>query len=145
MSEENVEISRRVFAQIVGLAGSLGPEEIEARLTDAALAELYDPEVEWVPVPQGLLAGGSYVGYEGIRRFWADFVSAWDEIVAEPQEFRDVGNDRVVITMRVRGRMHEIEIDEVWSAIWTLRNGRIVRSQAFTSEDGALEAAGLEE
>jgi ketosteroid isomerase-like protein len=145
MSGENVEIARRVFAHLVGLAGSVGPEEIEAQLTDAALEELCDPEVEWVPVPQGLLTGGSYVGYEGIRRFSADFFSAWDEFVAEPKEFRDVGNDRVVVSMRVRGRMHELEIDEVWSAIWTLRNGRIVRSQAFTSEDGALEASGLRE
>jgi ketosteroid isomerase-like protein len=99
-----------------------------------------------VPVPQGLLAGRSYVGFEGIRRFWADFVSTWDEYVAEPREFLDVANDdQVVVIMRVRARMHELAIDEVWSAIWTLRNRRIVRSQAFTSQDGALQAAGLRE
>jgi hypothetical protein len=93
MSEENVEVVRRVFARLDELVGSVGPEEIEARLSDAVLEELYDPDVEWVPVPQGLLAGRSYVGYEGLRRFWADFVSTWDEYVAEPREFLDVAND----------------------------------------------------
>jgi ketosteroid isomerase-like protein len=147
MSEGNIEVARRVFAhlKLVALGGSVGPEELEAQLTDAALEKLYDPEVEWVPVSQGLLAGDSYVGYEGLRRFSADFVSVWDEFVADPQEFRDVGKDRIVVTMRVRGRINELEVDEVWSAIWTLRNGRIVKTQTYTSEDGALEAAGLSE
>jgi ketosteroid isomerase-like protein len=145
VSQENVEIVRRAFARLVERVGSVGPEEIEAQLNDAVLEEFYDPDVEWVPVPQGLLAGRSYVGYEGIRRFWADFVSTWDEYVAEPEEFLDIANDQVVVIMRVRARMHELAIDEVWSAIWTLRNRRIVRSQAFTSQDGALQAAGLRE
>jgi ketosteroid isomerase-like protein len=99
MPEENVEVVRRVFARLDELVGSVGPEEIEARLSDAVLEELYDPDVEWVPVPQGLLAGRSYVGYQGLRRFWADFVSTWDEYVAEPREFLDVANDQVVVIM----------------------------------------------
>jgi hypothetical protein len=45
----------------------------------------------------------------------------------------------------VKGRMHELEIDEVWSHLYTLRNGRVVRVQSFASREGALEAAGLSE
>ncbi|MEK6252241.1 MAG: nuclear transport factor 2 family protein [Actinomycetota bacterium] len=139
MSQENIELSRRVFAE---LARANELDEVER--TDAALEEFFDPDVEWVPVPQGLLAGSTYQGYEGIRRFWADFVSAWDEYLMEPQEFLDAG-DQVVVIVRVRGRMHKLEINEVWSVLNTFRDGRIVRVQGFTSRDGALEAAGLRE
>ena len=41
--------------------------------------------------------------------------------------------------------MHELELGEAWSALYTLRNGRVVRVQGFTTREGALEAAGLSE
>ena len=131
-----MEIVRRAFAVL----GEAQPEE----LTDQALNDFYDPGVEWVPIPQGVLAGNSYVGFEGIRRFSADFVAAWDELRFEPKEFRQSG-DRVIAVIRMRGRMHELEVDGVWSGLFTLRNERIVRVQGFASRGGALEAAGLSE
>jgi ketosteroid isomerase-like protein len=135
VSQENVEIVRR----FIGI-GVRQPGE----LTDDLLAEFFDPQVEWVPVPQGILAGSRYAGFEGIRRFSTDFFAAWDELVVEPQEFHEVG-DVVVAIARMKGRMHELEIDEPWSAVFTLRDRRIVRVQGFASRDGALEAAGLRE
>jgi ketosteroid isomerase-like protein len=136
MSQENVEIVRRVFATI----GDSQPDD----LRDDVLAELFDSEVEWVPVPQGLLAGASYQGYEGIRRFAGDFVATWDELRVETLEFRDFG-DKVAVQIRMRGRMHGLELDEAWSGLYTLRNGRIMRVQGFASPEGALRAAGLSE
>ena len=134
MSEENVEVARRLVA-------TLGKSQVED-LTDDALGHFFDPDVEWVPEPQGVLAGNSYVGFEGIRRFAADFVSAWDEISVEAQDLREAG-DRVVAILQMRGRMHDVDIDELWSGLYTFRNGRILRVQGFVSRDGALEAAGL--
>ena len=136
MSQENVEIVRRIFDTI----GESQPDD----LSDDVLAQLFEPDVEWVPVPQGVLAGARYQGYEGIRRFAADFFAAWDELRVEPQEFREVG-DQVAVLMRMRGRMHELELDEAWSGLYTIRNGRISRIQGFASTRGALEAAGLAE
>ena len=136
MSQENVEIVRRVFDTV----GESQPEDS----SDDLLAGLFEPDVEWVPIPQGLLAGSTYRGYEGIRRFSAEFVAAWGELRVEPEEFREVG-DRVVVLLRLRGRMHELELDEAWSALYTLRNGRVVQVQGFANRDSALEAAGLSE
>jgi ketosteroid isomerase-like protein len=135
MSRENVEVVRRFYA--------IGNRPLE-ELTDDLLSAFFDPEVEWVPIPQGVLGGNNYVGFESLRRFWTDFIGAWDELAVEPQEFLEAG-DLVVGVARMKGRMHELEIDEVWSALFTLRNERIVRVQAFASRDGALEAAGLRE
>ena len=141
MSQENVAIVRRAFAALAG--ESVERDELEGRLTDAALREFFDPDVEWIPTGQSPLATSEYHGYEGVRRFWAEVLTAWDEYRMEPQEFFDAGT-QVAVVMRMRGKTHEVEIDEVWSGLWTLRNGRAVRVQGFASRDGALEAAGSE-
>ena len=133
MSQENIEIARRFVS-----LGERRPED----LTDDLLKQFFDPDVEWIPLPQGVLAGNTYVGFDGIRRFSIDFFAAWDELVVEPQEFRDEG-DLVVAVMRMRGRMHELEIDEMWSGLFTFHNGRIIRVEAFSNPHEALEAAGF--
>jgi ketosteroid isomerase-like protein len=141
MSQQNVELVRRLFAE---LAPNFPVDEPESRLTDATLGEFFDPEIEWVPVRQSLLAVDSYRGYDGVRRFWIEFLSTWEEYVVEPQEFFDRG-DQVAVIMRMSGRTHDLAIQETWSSLYTLRNGRILRIEAFTSRDGAVEAAGLSE
>jgi ketosteroid isomerase-like protein len=139
MSQENVELVRETFDRFMRGGRVSQPED---DLADDALSEFFDPEIEWVPVPQGVLAGSRYVGFEGLRRFWADFYAAWDELVVEPIEFREAG-DGVVGVSRMKGRMRGLEIDETWSGLFTVRDARIVRVQGFASRDGALEAAGL--
>ena len=133
MSEENVGVVRRAFAAL----GDAKPED----LTDDVLREFFDPAVEWVPVPQGVLAGGSYLGFEGVRDFAADFLGAWDDLRAEPEEIRQA-HDRVISVVRMTGRVDDLEVEEAWSSLFTLRDGRIVRVEGFASRDGALEAAG---
>jgi hypothetical protein len=144
MSEENVDVARRALAFFVGLGGRIESDQAADRMPDSALRDFLDPEVELIPIAQGLLSGNTYKGYEGIRRFWADFFGAWDEFHAEPQQFLDA-DPQVVVVLRMSGRMHELEVDEVWSQLMTFHNGRVFRLQAFSSPDGALEAAGLSE
>jgi ketosteroid isomerase-like protein len=142
MSQENIEAVRRALAFWGELGGHTEPEQIADLIPDAALQEFIDPEVEVIPTAQGLLSGNTYTGYQGIRSFWADFFTIWDEFRAEPQRLVDTGA-KVVSVIRLRGRVHELEVDEVWSHLWTVSQGRIVRVQTFASADGALEAAGL--
>ena|SRR5215218_114762 len=142
MSQENVETVRGVFALAARFSGVLSAGEVDRYLTDAALREYFDPEIEWVPVPQSLLATSSYTGYAGVRRFWTDFLSAWDEYVLKPVDFVDCG-DQVAMIMRMTARTQELRLDELWSSLFTLRDGKIVRVQGFTNREGALEAARL--
>jgi len=98
-----------------------------------------------VPDPGGHPWGPHHTGFAGFRRWAADFLAVWDEIHTEPQEFLDRG-DRVVTVLRMKGKLHGLEIDEVWWALSTHRDdGRMVRFQAFGTREGALEAAGLRE
>ena len=39
------------------------------------------------------------------------------------------------------GRMRDMQIDETFSVLFTLRDSRIVRIEVFASRDGALAAA----
>jgi ketosteroid isomerase-like protein len=139
VSAENVEIARRAS---VLAAESIESDEVERRLTDAALGKFFGTDIEWIPAKESPLATNEYHGYEGVRRFWAELLSIWDWYRAEPRDFLDAG-DQVVEIMRLVGETHGVEIDEVWSALWTLRDARVVRVQGFASHDGALEAAGL--
>jgi ketosteroid isomerase-like protein len=139
MSQQNVELVRRLYARF---AGSFPVEEVDSRLSDAALAEFFDPEVEWLPVPQSLLAIDSFQGYDGVRRFWREFRSMWDEYEVAPQELLDAG-DQVVVVMRMQCRTGDLAVDETWSSLQTVRDGRVVRVQGFSTIDGAARAAGL--
>jgi ketosteroid isomerase-like protein len=138
MSEENVEAVRELFAAFQGV--DVG--NFERRLDE--VREIVDPEVEWVAAPHSLLASEEYRGYDGVRRFWTQFLSAWDEYGVQVDELIDAG-DHVVAVLRLRGRTNELEVDEARSSLITLRDGRIVRIEPFASKDDALEAAGLPE
>jgi len=137
MSQENVEAVRRLFAAFQGVdAGTFERRFDEVR-------EIFDPEVEWVAAPHSLLASEEYRGYDGVRRFWTQFLSAWDEYGVHIDELIDAG-DQVVAVMRLSGRTNELEVDEARSSLLTLRDGKIVRIEPFASKAEALEAVGLQ-
>jgi ketosteroid isomerase-like protein len=138
MSQENVEVVRRLFAAFQ----SVDVGNLERHLDE--VRDILDPEVEWVAAPHSLLATEEYRGSDGVRRFWTQFLSTWDEYGVEVEELIDAG-DQVVAVMRLSGRTHEREIDQPRSSLLTLRNGKIVRIEPFASKDDALEAARLRE
>ena len=141
MSQENVELVRRLYAELTS-GGSA--QEFEQRLTDEALSAFLDPGIEWVPVRDSLLVVDRYRGFDGVRQFWSEFVSAWDEYGVEPLRFYDDG-DQVAVVVHIVGRTHGVEIDQTRSSLLTIRDGRVIRVESFADPDGAREAAGLRE
>ena len=111
-------------------------------MTDEALGRFLDPSIEWVPVTDSVLAVDSYRGFDGVRKFWGEFVSAWDSYGVEPITFDDAG-DRIAVAVRIVGRTHGLEVDETQSSLLTVRDGLIVRVESFADPDGARAAAGL--
>ncbi len=98
--------------------------------------------MQWLPVPDSLLAADSYRGFEGVRRFWGEFVSTWESYTVEPLSF-DAAGDQVAVVVRIVGRTHELEVDDTRSSLLTVRDGRVVRVESFADPNGAREAAGL--
>jgi ketosteroid isomerase-like protein len=147
MARENVEVVREAF-RLWGLnpEGGLAPIDLD-RLQDVfegdttAAAELFDPGVELHP-PEGQVGGSLQRGYRGIVQNWRDLLATFDEFLIEPVEFDEVG-EQVVVIQRNIGRMRQMEVDERFSVLFTLRNRRISRMQVFASPDGAGEAASV--
>jgi len=137
VSRENIELVRRLYGV---LASEGSTRELEQRLTDEALGHYLDPGIEWVPVAHSLLAAESYRGFDGVRRFWGEFLSAWESYRVEPLSFHDAG-DQVAVVVHIVGRTHELEVEETRSSLLTLRDGRVVRVQSFADPEGAREAA----
>ena len=139
MTRENVELVRRLYAE---LASKGYTDEFEQRLTDDSLSRFLAPEIEWVPLSQSLLAVESYRGFDGVRRFWGEFLSTWESYGVELLSVCDAG-DQVAVVVHIVGRTHELEVDRTQSSLLTVRDGRVVRVQSFADPEGAREAAGL--
>ena len=60
---------------------------------------LFDPEVELVQPPELPGGGGSYHGYEGLRRALDESLEAWDYLHAEAERFA-LGKDTVGVAVR---------------------------------------------
>jgi len=139
VSRENVELVRRLYAE---LASERSTQDFVQRLTDDALSRFLDPDIEWVPVTDSLLAVDSYRGFDGVRRFWGEFLSTWDSYKVEPLRLYDAG-DQVAVVVHIVGRTQELAVDETRSSLLTVSDGRVVRVLSFADPEGAREAAGL--
>ena len=148
MSQENVEIVRRGY-ELWGLdptGGAAGINLVHLReLFDgdlrASAAKVFDPEIEWIEPEGSPVSTGVRRGYDGVLSIWRDVLATFDEYLIEPIDFREAAGQVVVIQRNV-GRAREMEVDETFSLLFTLRDRRIARIQVFASRDGALKAAG---
>ena len=131
MSQENVELTRRVF------------QAFNDRDLDTLLAGLHD-DVE--AFPRLAAVEGGYRGHDGVRRWWEQLLGAFPDFHAEILEVRDLGEFMVVV-LRVRGRGAESDTP-LDATIWHVnqfRDGKVIRWRVYTTESEALEAVGLSE
>jgi ketosteroid isomerase-like protein len=135
MSEENVEIVRAAVAA----ADPAGPDV-------AAMNRLFDRDHEFHAAISGL-EDRAYRGMEGYRRYQADMADAWGKMEVTADELIDAGGEMVVAIVRYRGRGKGsgAPIDERLGMVLRLRNGRVWRSETYSTVADALKAAGLSE
>jgi uncharacterized protein len=89
---------------------------------------------------------GTYRGREDIKRFFEDQLEPFEEVMAEPQEFFDRGDQIVVfVRMRFRPRGSSALVENRIGHLWTMRDGKVVRFEVFPEREKALEAVGLSE
>jgi ketosteroid isomerase-like protein len=119
-------------------------EAICARDVDALL-ELYDPEVQLLPLTGTRVESGGYHGHDGVREYMSEADELWEVLEPVGEVFTDVGN-YVLVTgrCRVRGRSSGAESNPVCAWVIGLRNGRIVSHRACESHEEALRVAGIE-
>jgi ketosteroid isomerase-like protein len=136
MSEENVEIVRRLYAKWRDDAFVEPDEEV---------LELLDDEIEW-DVSRRTFDPGVYHGHAGVKQFAANLREVWESGRIEPLEFIR-GEDEIVVPVRLRfvSKTHGQAMTANAAHVWTLRDGKIVRHRVFQTKTEALEAAGLPE
>jgi ketosteroid isomerase-like protein len=125
MSQENVEIVRRNYDHL--------------SKTGEPLADVCDEEIEFS------FAWMEGHGFDGLQQATAEWTSTFEEWHIEARELIEVGPDQVIAIVRDRARPKDsnAEIDNEFAHLWTLRDGLIIRFDAFTERAEALEAAGL--
>jgi ketosteroid isomerase-like protein len=132
MSHENVEIS-------LSMAGAVNRRDI---------AHLIDHTTEdFVLTPGRSAVEGSFVGHEGIRRFFADNAESFELFELHADDVRAVGDDRVLVigNVHARSRGGGVELDIPYAVVATFRDGKASRWEDFRERHLALKAVGLEE
>jgi ketosteroid isomerase-like protein len=137
MSQENVEVVRRIYA-----------ETAEGRLTTCL--HLFHPEVEYSR--QGLAEGGG-VGLDGtwhgreamVRAAW-EWVQTFELLRVQAERFIDAG-DAVVVFTRQSGKAKAsgFPFEADFADVMHLRDGLVVRMTQYRTREAALEAVGLRE
>jgi ketosteroid isomerase-like protein len=78
--------------------------------------------------------------------FFDGIFDAFEQGRQVPERFIDCGDEILVfVRSEARARTTDLEINEPWAHLITVRDGKIVRFEQFRSRAEALEAAGLEE
>ena len=132
MSQENVEIVRSFY-------------RAWARNDLPGPVEFMDPEIEYVN-PAKAVESGTRRGVAAFAEAVQRTFDGWESWQMEPEQFRTSGDQvAVVVRYRGRGRGSGVEVDGRESALWTIRDGKVVRYAWFNGRDEALEAAGLSE
>ena len=144
MSEENVEIVRRVYESLDQLGvGETALVEPEGR---ARFEELCHPDFELTSFPGLGDASGTFRGYEGLRAFVRALDEVFEDIKFIPGRHVADG-DFVVVAVAAEGTgkgsggRPGMEI----AHLWELDAARAKRCVVHEGFDAALEAAGLSE
>jgi ketosteroid isomerase-like protein len=136
MSEENVAVVVGVF-------------EAVNRRDFAAVMDAYADDIVlgFHGDVKALAAGGGAVGKKAVGEWFGDWFSQFgSDYRFEIEEPRDLG-DRVLLvaTHHARGRASGVPVTLRAAWIYALRDSKVVRCDAYSTEAEALEAAGLSE
>ncbi len=137
MSQENVEIVRRLFEEFI----DRGHFRTSADLLDEGV--VFDPRgLEWENEDFVRV----YFGPEEVRDFWRAWLPAWSDMRIDVQWIRGVG-DRVLVWLHQQqvGRASGLPVEFFLAWDILFRDGKIVQVGFFRNERKALEAVGLSE
>jgi uncharacterized protein len=132
MSRENIQLLERMYA-------ALNRGNITVAL------DVIDPEVEWRITAEAGPAPGTYRGQREVRRALDSMLDVWGEYHDTPLEFFDKGDYVVArVCSEGTGKASGAEVTGEVAHLWEIRDGKIVRFEAYRQSANALEAAGID-
>ena len=132
MSQENLATLRRF-----GSAWQRGDRE--AHLAEVHPAAELTTDSRWID-------GGAYRGREEVGKFFDDYAGAFSPEGGETEDLLEV-DDKILVRFidKVSGRASGVVTQNAFTAVYTFKDGMIVRIQYFLDHADALEAVGLSE
>src|SRR3954447_7887995 len=111
---------------------------------EAALGDLYDPDVEWHGAAGGLDEGRVLRGRADVLEAFRDYYDTWERLELRPEEIIDTGDELIVFVHEVaRGRKSGVVTETDTAALSTLHEGSVVEVRNYLDRSEALQAAGL--
>ena len=140
MESENVRLVREVYRLFNELPTAA--DERHGSDAETAALQLFDEDVVFVQ-PQTMVDAGEFNGRAALRDAWDEWLSVWASHRSELIELQEC-DDRVLALSREHmvGR-DGLALDWEGSAIFTVRDGRILRFDAIM--DAALAREKLEQ
>ena len=147
MSDENVQLVRLGMEVVVARAFDAywrEPRSIAAALEAddlwpewRELFQLLDPEIEW----KTLFLDTTFRGHLGVARGWDDFLTWADDYRPSIEDAEDIGEDRVLVDVAFTSRPKDgPPMNARFFAVFTVRNGLILRVDEYTTRAEALAA-----
>jgi ketosteroid isomerase-like protein len=133
VSRTNVEIARRAFE-----AANQRPKP-----DFITINALFHPEHEFVAAVSEL--EGTFRGAQGFRRYLDAAADSWDSWVGEIERITELDDERVLIELVVKlhSRRGGVPIEQRAANVMTVRNGKVTRTESYSSAKDALEGLRL--
>ena len=131
MSEENVEIVRRIFS--------------EFEQGNFWLPEFFDPSVRVVWL-DAVVGKAETIGLEEMSGQLTNWLKEYERLTLTAERIVDAGEEVVVVAAwRGRGRVSGVPTEWRHGEVWNLRQGKVTSLISYAEPSAALEAAGLSE
>jgi len=134
MSQENVEIVRRIF-------------DAADRRDEKAFVQLWHPDAEWRPrvTAAAALEGAVYRGHDDLRQYLRDIDQTLDELHLDPVTVEPVTPEHVLTVVRLTGvgAHSRVPVEATSYVVHQVREGVCVRATVHATKAEALEAAGV--
>jgi uncharacterized protein len=140
MSEENVEVVRRIYELV------LAPGRFAEPATAEVMPQLFDPEVELRQMSSVIDTAGNFHGYQGLANAAREILQTTADIGYVAEDVRAAGDQVATVALvSGTGRLSGAPFERRTGQLFTLRDGRVVRWEAFDDPADAFRAAGLSE
>jgi len=132
MSQENVELVRAICAPWAG--------------GDYGSAEWAHPDID-VVLPDGPTPG-NWMGLAGMAQAYREFLSAWDDVRTDVEEFRDVDGESVLVLTHSsgRGKASGLELGPIsakTAVLFRFRGSKVAKLVLYWDRDRAYSDLGL--
>ena len=89
---------------------------------------------------------GPFIGPDGFRAGWTEWLASWDEFTMTVEEFNEVSDETALTVVDCFGRMagSQQTLEQGAAALFTAAEGKITRVEHFLDKDQARREAGID-